>query len=149
MTLQPKIVYRCTINKYYAPDTSGYNKTRHRQGHYISAECAMEAIAQMRKSFPYEVEQGFTVEYWEGRQTPENLEFLKNAPKPTRLDLVREWVKSEEGQPLIFAIEHYLAWIADNYIGDPVATSEYSVEELKKQGIVGIYAAQESTETPN
>jgi len=36
--------------------------------------------------------------------------------------------------------ERYLAWVADNHIGQPKATDKYSVEELEQMGMVGIYA---------
>ena len=49
---------------------------------------------------------------------------------------------------------HYQeSWLADKIIGEPKATEAYSVEQLKKMGMVGIYAASgeanRAAEIPN
>jgi len=39
--------------------------------------------------------------------------------------------------------DRHMEWINANVIGDPQATEKYSVEELKKMNLVGIYAKGE------
>jgi gluconate kinase len=57
-------MYRCTRNKPYSDDVPGATRTSARQGHYIKANSVEEAIAQMEKQFPDEIEAGFTAEEW-------------------------------------------------------------------------------------
>lgn len=38
------------------------------------------------------------------------------------------------------AIENHREFLRDKIIGDPKATATYTVEALKKQGMVGVYA---------
>lgn len=40
---------------------------------------------------------------------------------------------------------NWLNWIAKNHIGRPVATDKYSVEELERMGMVGVYSDDENT----
>ena len=40
-----------------------------------------------------------------------------------------------------FEWQNHLEWIAKNQIGRPMATDKYTVEELEKMGMVGIYAS--------
>lgn len=41
---------------------------------------------------------------------------------------------------------HHLEWIDRNVIGRPKATEKYTVEELEKMGMIGIYAKLEDGE---
>lgn len=58
-------MYRCTRNKpYIKEEVPGTTKTKARQGHFVKADSVEEALAEMAKKFPDEVEAGFTAEEW-------------------------------------------------------------------------------------
>lgn len=54
--------YRCTRDTPYQGNCLGATSTRDRQGYYINATSAEDAIAQMKQQFPNE--EGFTAELW-------------------------------------------------------------------------------------
>lgn len=41
--------------------------------------------------------------------------------------------------------QYHLDWIKENLLGPPKETDTYSIKELTKMGLVGIYSKQEST----
>ena len=43
-----------------------------------------------------------------------------------------------------YAWQKHLAYLADKHIGEPKATVNYTVDELKQMGYVGVYAVDES-----
>ncbi|PPS41949.1 hypothetical protein [Chroococcidiopsis sp. TS-821] len=58
--------YRCTRNALYTHECLGHNDVTARQGHYVKANSAEEAWEKMAIRFPEEVNEGFTVQEWEG-----------------------------------------------------------------------------------
>lgn len=62
----PQKEYRCTRNALYTHQCLGHDDLTARQGHYIKASSQEEAWEKMAIRFPDEVEQGFTVQDWEG-----------------------------------------------------------------------------------
>ncbi len=58
--------YRCTRNAPYTHDCIGHDDITARQGYYIKANSAEEALEKMAARFPEEVNEGFTVQEWEG-----------------------------------------------------------------------------------
>jgi hypothetical protein len=58
--------YRCTRNALYTHDCLGHDDITARQGYYIKADSAEEALEKMAIRFPEEVNEGFTVQEWEG-----------------------------------------------------------------------------------
>lgn len=64
LTMQKE--YRCTRNALYTHECLGHNDITARQGHYVKANSAEEAWEKMAIRFPEEVNEGFTVQEWEG-----------------------------------------------------------------------------------
>lgn len=58
--------YRCTRNAPYTHDCLGHDDITARQGYYIKANSAEKALEEMAIRFPEEVNEGFTVQEWEG-----------------------------------------------------------------------------------
>lgn len=56
--------YRCTRNASYSHHCIGHEDITARQGYYIKANSAKEALEKMFIRFPEEVKEGFTVEEW-------------------------------------------------------------------------------------
>jgi len=54
--------YRCTRNAPYMHDCIGHDDICARQGHYIKGYSVGDAIKEMVKSYPDEIEEGFTVQ---------------------------------------------------------------------------------------
>ncbi len=58
--------YRCTRNALYTHDCIGHDDISARQGYYIKALDTEEALEKMATRFPEEVNEGFTIQEWEG-----------------------------------------------------------------------------------
>lgn len=56
-------VYRCTRRRPYGPGSLGHTDVHARQGHYITARNADEALAEMVRRFPLDCG-AFDVELW-------------------------------------------------------------------------------------
>lgn len=56
--------YRCTRNAPYAHPCDGRSDLSARNGYYIRAETAPDALQIMTDRFPEEAIQGFTVDEW-------------------------------------------------------------------------------------
>lgn len=59
---QNEKTYRCTRNAPYMHKCIGRDDVSARQGHYVMGEKVEDAIKEMVKRYPDEVEEGFTVQ---------------------------------------------------------------------------------------
>ena len=68
------------------------------------------------------------------------MKFLSNTYDPERKDAPMH-VVTRNGETQQEAWYWHLEWLRGKVIGDPQATSAYTVEQLKEMGMVGVYAA--------
>jgi hypothetical protein len=62
MSQEDKKTYRCTRNASYSHDCIGRDEVSARQGHYVKGHSVGDAIKEMVKRHPSEIEEGFTVQ---------------------------------------------------------------------------------------
>lgn len=67
------------------------------------------------------------------------MRFLTNMQDPRKAGWERYQVHTFHGDP---ATEnaHTVEWLSDKWIGKPKATADYTTKQLRKMGLVGIYA---------
>lgn len=64
------------------------------------------------------------------------MKFLSNTHDPhARMYVARMFDQTQEE-----AWRNHLEWLKDKVIGEPQATADYTVEELKAMGLVGVYS---------
>lgn len=66
------------------------------------------------------------------------MRWLTNTADPS----TRDWLTSvipDPDQTAAEAVREFREWLKDKVIGDPKASEALSVEQLKKQGMVGVY----------
>lgn len=54
--------YRCTRNAPYMHDCIGHDDIGSRQGHYVDGYSVGDAVKEMIRSHPDEIEEGFTIQ---------------------------------------------------------------------------------------
>jgi hypothetical protein len=72
------------------------------------------------------------------------MRFLSNTYDPTTEGAKESFfggIKDPQSRNEAWA--NYLEWVDAHVIGEPQATRTYTVEELKKMGMVGVYAEDE------
>lgn len=62
--MQKQQTFRCTRIAPYSHNCAGRHDVMARQGYYVRAKVALEAIKIMAQKFPEEKHIGFTVECW-------------------------------------------------------------------------------------
>lgn len=72
------------------------------------------------------------------------MKHLTNLYDPTRED-AKSLIITMPGETPGEAWERQKRYLADKVIGLPKATGAYSVQELERMGMVGIYASEEQT----
>jgi len=73
----------------------------------------------------------------------EAMKWLSNDYDQKRHNL-RKVLITAFGETIESAVERYKRWLAGKIIGEPRATDKYTVEELKKMGMVGVYEPDRS-----
>ena len=68
----------------------------------------------------------------------EQLEWLTNRFDP-RLEEAKIYQASEAGGEFGQSWEQYQKWLADKFIGDPKGNQYWTVQQLKRMSLVGIY----------
>lgn len=66
------------------------------------------------------------------------MEWLTNTYNPNAANWA-DTVHAKNGQSRLEAARSLRQWLSDKQIGDPKPTDTYTVEQLRKMGMVGVY----------
>lgn len=66
------------------------------------------------------------------------MEWLTNTYNPNAADWASA-VHAVDGQSRLEAARSLRLWLSDKHIGDPMPTNTYTVDQLRKMGMVGVY----------